>query len=159
LLGAFVLALRLRFISSGDPLQHRARQQPQLPARVGVAPILRGFVPLLTAAIGRHPCCHAPPVEEADLKLLIYIIVRNRFEYLPDCLRSEANHGASSRWGKFLCRSLKTSILTTRRLPCSGLNEVSGKRIPSCRDPHYVSCSKNTGSAYAVASAAPAASS
>jgi hypothetical protein len=38
-LGALILALCLRFISSGDPIQHYARQQPQQPARLGVAPI------------------------------------------------------------------------------------------------------------------------
>jgi hypothetical protein len=42
---------------------------------------------LLSGAIGRHPCRHTPPVEQADRKLLIDIIVGNRFEYLPDCRR------------------------------------------------------------------------
>jgi hypothetical protein len=56
LLGALILALCVRSISSGDPLQHRARPRPQQRARLGVAPILRGFVPLLTTAIGRRPC-------------------------------------------------------------------------------------------------------
>jgi hypothetical protein len=34
-------------------------------ARLGVAPILGGFVPLLTAAIGRRPCRHAPGFDQA----------------------------------------------------------------------------------------------
>lgn len=83
LLGALILALCLRFISSGDPLQHCARQQPQQPARLGVAPILGGFVPLLTAAIGRHPC---------RLRCLSVWILQDG----PDQVRHEARHRQAS---------------------------------------------------------------
>jgi hypothetical protein len=62
--------------TSGDPLQHRGRRRPQQRDRLGVAPILGGFVPLLTAAIGRHPGRLAPPVEQAKSRKHMNVVLR-----------------------------------------------------------------------------------
>jgi hypothetical protein len=69
-------------------------------ARPGVAPILGGFVPFLTAAIGRHPCRHAPPVEQAKSR-----------KHMNAVLRISRSHGSwQSLSRSSLVRNASTSV-------------------------------------------------